>query len=72
MSEQEKIEMLEDIMDLDPGTLKIDDVLADYEEWDSLTALTYISEMDSKFGKKVSGQEVKSFVTVADAIALMK
>lgn len=71
MSEQERIELLEEIMDLDAGTLKVDDNLADYEEWDSLTALTFISEMDSRFGKKVTGDQIKAFVTVADAIAFM-
>ncbi len=72
MSEKERIEILEEIMDVDPGTLKVTDTLADYEEWDSLTALTFISEMDSRFGKKITGQEIKAFVTVADAIAFME
>ncbi len=71
MNEQEKIELLEEIMDVEPGTLHLKDVLADYEEWDSLTALTLISEMDEKFGIRITGKEIKSFVTVADAIAMM-
>lgn len=72
MNTQERIELLEEIMDLDPGTLKEDDVLASYEEWDSLTALTFISEMDERFGKKITGEDIKAFVTVADAIAVMQ
>jgi len=72
MSTQERIELLEEIMDLDAGTLKLEDVLADYEEWDSLTALTLISEMDERFGKKITGEEIKAFKTVADVIAIME
>lgn len=72
MSEKERIELLEEIMDVDPGTLETDSVLADFEEWDSLTALTLISEMDVRFGKKLSGEEVKGFKTVADVIAVME
>lgn len=72
MNEKEKIELLEEIMDLEAETLKLDDALAEYEEWDSLTALTFISEMDSRFSKKVTGDQIKSFVTVADAIAFME
>lgn len=72
MNELERIELLEEIMDVEPNTLHIDDVLADYEEWDSLTALTFISEMDERFGKKLSGEQLKKFVTVADAIAVMQ
>ena len=70
MSEQERIELLEEIMDLDTGTLQVTDTLADFEEWDSLTALTFISEMDERFGKKVTGGQIKELVTVADAINL--
>ncbi len=72
MSDKERIELLEEIMDLDSGTLKAEDKLADYEEWDSLSILSFISEMDSKFGKKVSGDQVKALVTVADAISMME
>lgn len=72
MSEQEKIYLLEEIMDLEKGTLKVDDELASFEEWDSLTALTFISEMDERFGKKLTGSQIKSFVTVADAISIME
>ena len=72
MTEKERIELLEEIMDLDAETLKVDDKLENYEEWDSLTALTFISEMDSRFSKKVTGDQIKAFVTVADAIAFME
>lgn len=72
MSEQERIALLEEIMDLEEGTLHLDDILSAFEEWDSLTALTFISEMDERFGKKITGEEIKAFVTVADAIAVMQ
>lgn len=72
MSEQERIELLEEIMDLDPNTLHAEDILKNFEEWDSLTALTFISEMDERFNKKISGDQIKTFVTVADAIAVME
>lgn len=72
MSEKERIELLEEIMDLDPGTLNPEDNLKDYEEWDSLTILTFISELDERFGRKMTGEQIKAFVTVADAIAVME
>ena len=72
MNEKEKIELLEEIMDLEAETLKLDDALDEYEEWDSLTALTFISEMDSRFSKKITGEQIKAFATVADAIAFME
>ena len=37
MSLEEKIALLEEIMDLDEGTLEADSLLDDFEEWDSLS-----------------------------------
>lgn len=71
MNEQEKLALLEEIMELDEGTLSVDDVLEDYEEWDSITALSFIAMMDEKFGKTVTGADIKGLHTVADAIEMM-
>lgn len=54
MTEQEKISLLEEVMELDEGTLQVTDVLADYDEWDSVTVLSLIAIMDKKYGKKSS------------------
>lgn len=72
MSEQEKIHSLEEIMELDEGTLNKEDMLEDYPEWDSITALSFIAFMDEKFHKTISGQELKELKTVADAIKIME
>lgn len=72
MTEQEKISLLEETMELDEGTLHLDDVLEDYPEWDSITALAFIALMDEKFHKTMSGAELKAFKTVADAIRAME
>ncbi|MGN0666497.1 MAG: acyl carrier protein [Huintestinicola sp.] len=72
MTEMEKIALIEDIMELDEGTLKADSVLADFEEWDSITALSIISMMDEEFGKTITGAEVKAFETVADILKIME
>lgn len=72
MTNQEKIELLEDIMDLEQGTLHLDDVLEDFEEWDSLSILAYITTIDQKFGKSIEGKQIKEFVTVEDAISAME
>ena len=40
MSTSEKIALIESCMDIEEGTLSLNDKLADYEEWDSLTALS--------------------------------
>jgi acyl carrier protein len=72
MTEQEKIALLEEIMELDEGTLKKDDVLGMYEEWDSVSVLSLIAIMDEKFGKTVTGETVKALKTVEDVLNLME
>lgn len=72
MTDQEKITMLEEIMELDEGTLQKDDVLEDYPEWDSITALSFIALMDEKFHKTITGKEIKEFKTVADVLNVME
>lgn len=67
-----KLSLLEECMDLDEETLKIDDYLSSYEEWDSVSALSVISMIDTHFNKTVTGNELKNAKTVADIIALME
>ena len=66
MTIEEKIAMLEEIMDLDEGTLSVDDNLEDYEEWDSLSKLSLIAEVKKQFGKVLSTNNIRSFKTVQD------
>lgn len=72
MTEQERLNELEEIMELDEGTLKMEDTLDSYVEWDSVTILSLISWMDETHGKTVSGEDFKNLVTVADVIAMME
>ncbi len=72
MSEQEKIAMLEETLELDEGTLTADTVLADVEEYDSMAKLSLIVMMDDEFGIKLNGDVIKSFETVGDILKLME
>ncbi len=71
MSEQEKIAMLEETLELDEGTLTADTVLADVEEYDSMAKLSLIVMMDDEFGVKLTGDMIKGFETVGDILKLM-
>lgn len=72
MTNQEKMNALEEIMELDEGTLTPEDTLDRYPEWDSVTILSLISWIDETYGKTVSGEDFKNVKTVADVIALME
>lgn len=66
MSVEEKIAELEEIMDLDEGSLKEESVLEEFEEWDSLSKLSLIAFAKRKFGIVLSTEKIKGFVTVGD------
>ncbi len=72
MNEQEKLALIEECMDLAEGTLRLEDNLEDYEEWDSVTVLSIIALCDEKFHKVLSGNMIKGAKTVADLLALME
>lgn len=64
--------MLEEMMELEPGTLTPETQLSDVEEWDSIALISFIALMDDEFDKVIKGSVIKSQKTVADLIALME
>ncbi len=71
MTKEEKLAMLEEVMDLDEGTLTENAALDDIDEWDSLSVLTLISEMKKKYGISLTTAQIKEFKTVADICAVI-
>lgn len=71
MEPQDKMRLLEEVMDLESGTLQADTSLDDVEEWDSLAAISFISLLDSKLNKEVDLARLKRASTVSDLLMLM-
>lgn len=71
MTEMEKLALIEETLELDEGTLAMDTVLADVDEYDSMAKLSLIVMMDDEFGVKLTGDMVKGFETVGDIVKLM-
>lgn len=66
MTIQEKLNVLQDLLDIEQDILNEETVLDQLSEWDSIAAITIIAMFDSQFGKAVSPDEVKGFKTVKD------
>lgn len=66
MSTEEKIALLEDLMELDEGELDMNTVLADVEEWDSLTKLSLMATIKKMYNKSITVEELKNFKKVKD------
>ena len=72
MDTQEKLAALEDIMELDEDTLKPENRLEDIEEWDSLSALSFVVLLGDEFNRKITGQQIRAFETVQDLLDVME
>lgn len=71
MTEKEKIALLEDMLELESGTLNSDTELSSIEEYDSMAKLSLIVLMDDEFNKKLTGEQIRLFKTVGDILAFM-
>lgn len=72
MTNEKKIELLEDMLELDPGTLTPDTLLSSLDEWDSIAMISFIALVDDAFDKIVKGTEIREQQTVADLMKLME
>ena len=72
MSINERIALLEDLLEIDVGTLKGDELLTEIAEWTSMAALALIVLMDETYNKKLTGEQIRKFITVRDILNIME
>lgn len=71
MTQEEKIALLEDMLELDANTLTPETELTAIDEYDSMAKLSLIVLMDEECGKKLTGEQIREFKTVADVLNFM-
>lgn len=71
MSVQEKIALLEDMLEVDEGTLVESMMLEEIEEWNSLAYLSFSVLLSDEFNKKVSAAEIKNYKSVKELLEIM-
>ena len=71
MTQEEKLALLEDMLELDNGSLNPETVLAKIEEYDSMAKLSLIVLMDDEFSKKLTGEQIREFKTIQDILDFM-
>jgi Phosphopantetheine attachment site. len=72
MDLKEKLMKLEELMDLEEGSLHAEEQLSEIEEWDSITHLSLIILLEDDYDKEISGEEVRALKTVQDILNLMR
>jgi acyl carrier protein len=71
MTTEEKIALLEDMLELDGGSLNPETELKNIEEYDSMAKLSLIVLFDEECGKKLTGEQIRTFVKVEDILNAM-
>ncbi len=72
MTQAEKLAALEEMMELDEGILAPEADLASLDEWDSMSALSFVVLMSDEFDKKITGAQTRAFKTVQDMLDIME
>jgi acyl carrier protein len=72
LNKQEFLHRLDEVFELEPGTLTGDELLADIERWDSVTVLEFLALVDENFeGVEISPKQIPDCRTVNDLIHLV-
>jgi len=71
MTQQEKIEALEEVFEADAGVL-YPEIALDTLQWDSMAMLSMVALVDKRVGKRLSGTQLKAAKTVQDLLNLME
>ena len=71
MNDEEKLKLLEELLELDKGELSAEMALEGIELWDSMAQLSFIAMVDDEFGKSISGEAIAGYKTVQDLLDAM-
>jgi len=71
MEVAKKLALLEEVMELDEGSLAPEMKLGEIEEYDSMVKLSLIVLMKDEFDKTITVKEINNFVTVQDVLDFM-
>ncbi|MNC37396.1 hypothetical protein D3C75_859570 [compost metagenome] len=73
MKLQEFINQFEEsVLDVSEGTIQLETVLDEIEEWDSMARVALNAVLDTNFGITFSSEELKKIVTFSDIISKLE
>ena len=71
MTPDEKLKLLTETIEAEPGELKPETELASLNIWDSLAKLSVLAMFISSFEREIEVEKVRGFNTVGDILAEM-
>ena len=70
MKKAQFLGLMDELLDLDPGTLKGDEPLEGLESWNSLAVIGFMALVNENFGVITSPRDIAACVTVNDLLKL--
>jgi acyl carrier protein len=62
---------LDELLELEPGTLKGPEALDNVEGWNSLAVISFMALVDEHFGISLQPQPIAACSTIADLVGLL-
>lgn len=72
MTTEEKMELLEEVLDMDKEDIQVGMSLAEMDEWDSLSKLGLMAEVKKRLNKRLTTEEIQGFHKVQDILDYLK
>jgi acyl carrier protein len=71
MDEKAFLANMEELLECDPGSLKLEQRLVDTGKWDSLNFVSFLAMAHAKYSVRVAPAELTACKTVGDAMKLV-
>lgn len=65
-------EMEDTVLDVPNGTIELETVLSEIEEWDSMARVALNAVLDTNFGFTLNSEELKKIVTFSDIVSKLE
>ena len=71
MERNEFLLSLDELLELEPGTLKGSEILDGLEGWNSLAVISFMALVDEHFGVSLQPRQIAGCSTIADLLGLL-
>ncbi len=71
MQKHEFLLLLDELLELEPGTLKGPEALDNVEGWNSLAVISFMALVDEQFGISLQPRQIAACSTIADLTGLL-
>lgn len=72
MTREEKLEIIAEILEVELEEVAEENILEEYESWDSVAVLSVIAVMNEKFNKFPHASEIREYKTVKNLMDNME